>query len=364
MVFTGVSEDGNVLAVHDVGWGPPRGAIAVKASDLTAEHTFSAVDGDGVTRQYIGSISAAYLITPTDASRLPPNNTCQGRARRNTSSSSDKIIRIPFTYCPGGTCDTVRYQPNQASIIMDSSWLKRPNTAIRVFVFIHGLNGSGADGEAASQKWKHILSSYPNESSLPLVIIRPHSMNGEAGSFFRGLNVQEALTQALQTLNQQFQQHGGSYTVRDIAISAHSSGICDHHFARAANASYADLNGRPIPLRGLVAFDGCSGGFSDCAGGPSNSCVMPTNAAFIINPDTAENSLGRTSTSGLVRTYGLTGGNATDCPAYAREDGVLRCYSRAQSSPNNGWTLFQTNLGHSPSVDRVAGYAFRAFYGN
>ncbi len=358
MVLTGVSEDNSIFSVHDVGWGPPRGAIAVRAEDiLNQTHTFTAPNGDGVMTQYTGNINIQAIIKPIDQSRIPQNGTCVGRARRSALPTSDDVIRIPFTYCPGGVCDGAHYQENQASLILDSSFLKLPNVSVRAFMYIHGLNTEHRTAENANyvNTWKAILSRYQRVGGPAVVVMTPHSMGSDAGSYFSGFNGPEFYRVAQTALQTAFAQQRGSFTIRDVSVGAHSSAICDGHFARAANASY------PVGTRGLVAFDGCVDRYSSCPGG---SCVMPTNTAFIMNPDqsTSErvHSLGRGRTAGLVSTYGLT---PSTCPAYAQGGGVLRCYSKAQSTSNNGWTLFETNIGHSASVNIVGEFALRAFYG-
>lgn len=379
MVFTGVSEDGNILSVHDVGWGPPDGAVAMTAADVANPHSFSAIGlHDGVMKTYVNaSVTEAYLVKPIDPTRLPTSNSCQGRARRNTtrSSSDGKILRIPFTYCPRGTCDGTLYKQNEASIIVDSSWLKQPNPAFRVFLYIHGLNFGGT-GESGSSKWKRILADYPGAANTPILIIRPHNYGRTNDTLFQNMNAQEVLTQALQALRNYSVHQGstqtiGSFTVRDITITAHSSGICGGHFARAAQQSYS-YNGQSVPIRGLVAFDA----YGDCSL-DRPSFVNPTGVAYIINTDIGNHGMGRVGSGSFAPTvasrHGMTGGSVerTECPAYAREDGVARCWTKTQSTSNNGypaanngWTLFETTLGHDPSVDRVAGYAMRAFYGS
>jgi hypothetical protein len=370
MVFTGVSEDGNILSVHDVGWGPPRGAIAMRVADLNAPHTFSSPDSQGRMVSHTGSVSSAYLVTPVNTSQAPPSASCQGRARRSSRGADGKIVVIPFTYCPGGACDSL-YRANEASIIMDSSWLKQSNPAFRVFMYIHGLNRGGT-GAAGANKWKTILANYPGERSVPLLIIRPHNYGGTNSTLFQRLNTQEVLEQALQALRSYRTESGttiGSFTVRDVAISAHSSGICGGSFARAAATHYS-YGGQSVATRGLVAFDA----YGDCSL-DAPSFVNPTGIAYIMNPDSRGmgNVSGRPFASTMAARHGMSGGSddKRECPAFAREDGVTHCWTKAQSSSGNGypasqngWTLFETTLGHDASVDRVAGYALRAFYGN
>ncbi len=379
MVFTGVSEDGNILSVHDVGWGPPDGAVAMTAADIASAQTFSAPGlRDGVMKTYVdGAVTAAYLVKPLDPARIPAGNTCQGRARRNSSTTSGSIIRIPFTYCPGNVCDGNLYKQNEASIIMDSKWLKAQNPAFRVFMYIHGLNHGGT-GESGSSKWKRILSDYPGEASTPILIIRPHNFGSTTPTLFRNMNTQEVLTQALQALQNYRLYQGtsntqtiGRFSIRDIAITAHSSGICGGHFARASQQRYS-YNGQSVPLRGLVAFDA----YGDCSLDVP-SFVNPTGIAYIMNTDIGDHGMGRVGAVSFAPTmasrHSMTGGSTerTECPTYARETGVSRCWTKTQSTSNNGypaanngWTLFETTLGHDPSVDRVAGYAMRAFYGS
>lgn len=363
MVLTGVSEDGRVFSVHDVGWGPPRGAVAVRAEDIeNTFHEFDAPDGEGVSRHWRGNINVIAVIKPTTPNRTPAPGMCRGRTRRNAENGSDKIIRIPFTYCPGGACDGVRYQAEQASIIMDSSFLKLRGVRIRAFLYIHGLNTSHTQGAQAGyiRKWKNILTRYSSHPGRPAIaVIAPHSLSGDAGSFFTGLNGPEVLRAAQSKLEQEFSSHGGTFTIQDIAISAHSSGVCDGHFARASNATY------PVPRRGTVAFDGCTSGFARCSGGGGSLCVHHENEAMIINPDQSvaepTHSLGRGATNSLVSTYGLS---PVGCPSYAQgKPGVGRCFSRTFGSPNNGWMLFETDIGHSASVETVGEFALRAFYG-
>lgn len=363
MVLTGVSEDGRIFSVHDVGWGPPRGAVAVRADDIQNEyHEFDAPNSEGVSRRWRGNINIIAVIKPTAAGASTASGMCRGRTRRTEASGSDKIVRIPFTYCPGGACDGVRFRPEQASIIMDSSFLKLRGVRIRAFMYIHGLNSSHAEGAQAgyTQKWKNILTRYSSRPGRPAVaIIAPHSMSSDAGSFFRGLSGPDVLRAAQVALQAQFTSHGGTFSVQDIAISAHSSGVCDGHLARAANATY------PVPRRGVVAFDGCTSGFARCSGGTGSLCVHHENEAFIINPDQSvaepTHSLGRGTTNSLITTYGLS---PVPCPAYAQgKPGVLRCFSRGFASPHNGWMLFETSIGHSASVETVGEFALRAFYG-
>lgn len=372
MVFTGVSEDGNVLSVHDVGWGPPDGAVAMTAADIASPQNFSAPGlHDGVMKTYVGgAVTEAYLVKPIDPARVPAGNTCQGRARRNSSNVSGNIIRIPFTYCPGNVCDGNLYKQNEGSIIMNSSWLKAPNPAFRVFMYIHGLNHGGT-GESGSNKWKSILSNYPGERNTPILIIRPHNYGRTTPTLFQSMNAQEVLTQALQALQNYRLYEGrdttiGRFTVRDITITAHSSGICGGHFARASQQRYS-YNGQSIPLRGLVAFDA----YGSCSL-TEPSLVSPTGIAYIMNPDIGSHGMGRVSGAPFAPTmaerHGMT---PATCPTYAGGGGVTRCWTKAQSTSNNGyaaenngWILFETNLGHDESVDRVAGYAMRAFYGS
>jgi hypothetical protein len=376
MVFTGVSEDGNILSVHDVGWGPPDGAVAMTAADIASAQTFSAPGlRDGVMKTYVdGAVTAAYLVKPLDPARIPAGNTCQGRARRNSSTTSGSIIRIPFTYCPGNVCDGNLYKQNEASIIMDSKWLKAQNPAFRVFMYIHGLNHGGT-GESGSSKWKRILSDYPGEASTPILIIRPHNFGSTTPTLFRNMNTQEVLTQALQALQNYRLYQGtsntqtiGRFSIRDIAITAHSSGICGGHFARASQQRYS-YNGQSIPIRGLVAFDG----YGKCSL-DEPSFVNPTGIAYIMNPDIGSEGMGvipHTTTPFAPTMAERHGMSLVTCPAYAGGGGVTRCWTKAQSTSNNGyaaenngWVIFETNLGHDPSVDRVAGYAMRAFYGS
>ncbi len=376
MVFTGVSEDGNVLSVHDVGWGPPDGAVAMTAADIAASQTFTAPGlRDGVMKTYVnGGVTAAYLVKPIDSTRVPSGNTCQGRARRNNAPISGDIVRIPFTYCPGNVCDGNLYRQNEASIIVNTAWLRAPNPAFRVFMYIHGLNHGGT-GESGATKWKSILSNYSGARSTPVVIIRPHNFGRTTPTLFQRMNAQEVLTQAMQALQAARASQGGSaaggFTVRDITISAHSSGICGGHFARASQQHYS-YNGQSVPLRGLVAFDA----YGDCSL-DTPSFVNPTGVAYIMNTDIGDHGMGRVGAGSFAPTmasrHGMTGGSTerTECPAYAKESGVTRCWTKIQSTSNNGypaanngWTLFETTLGHDPSVDRVAGYAMRAFYGS
>ncbi len=374
MVFTGVSEDGNTLSVHDVGWGPPDGAVAMTAADIISPQTFTARGlHDGKLKTYVdGQVNRAYLVKPIDPARRPTANTCQGRARRNSSNVSGSIIRIPFTYCPGNVCDGNLYKQNEASIIMNSSWLKAPNPAFRVFMYIHGLNYGGT-GEAGSNKWKSILSDYPGERNTPILIIRPHNYGRTTPALFQSMNAQEVLTQALQALQNYRLYEGrdttiGRFTVRDITITAHSSGICGGHFARASQQRYS-YNGQSIPMRGLVAFDA----YGECSL-TSPSLVSPTGIAYIMNTDIGSHGMGQVRgvpfAPIMARELGLSS-EPVQCPTYAAGGGVTRCWTKTQSTSNNGyapqnngWILFETNLGHDESVDRVAGYAMRAFYGS
>jgi hypothetical protein len=374
MVLTGVSEDNRIFSVHDVGWGPDRGAIAVRADDILATtHVFNAPNHDGVMTVWHGNINIMAVIRPVDPARIPPGGSCQGRERRTPTAAGGNIIRIPFTYCPGGTCDGRLYRENEASIVMDSKWLTQPNVAFRVFMYIHGLN-SGGTGESGAAKWRTVLANYPAESRTPILIIRPHNYGTSNNTLFQHLDAQEVLTAAMQALRSYPTGGAGSptigaFTIRDIAIGAHSSGICGGHFARASQLHYS-YNGQSIPTRGLVAFDA----YGQCSL-DTPSLVNPTGLAYIADTDTQGMGVvgGRPFAATMAARLGMTGGadHATDCPTYARESGVTRCYVKAQTTSSNGypasangWTLFETALGHDPSVDRIAGYAFRAFYGN
>ncbi len=253
---------------------------------------------------------------------------------------------------------------------MDSSWLKAPNPAFRVFMYIHGLNRGGT-GEAGSNKWKSILSNYPGERNTPILIIRPHNYGRTTPDLFQRMNAQEVLTQALQALQSYRIYEGrdttiGRFTVRDITITAHSSGICGGHFARASQQRYS-YNGQSIPIRGLVAFDG----YGECSLNEP-SFVNPTGIAYIMNPDIGSHGMGQVRGAPFAPTMAERHGmSLVTCPTYAGGGGVTRCWTKAQSTSNNGyapenngWVIFETNLGHDESVDRVAGYAMRAFYGS
>jgi hypothetical protein len=160
--------------------------------------------------------------------------------------------------------------------------------------------------------------------------------------------------------------------IADVVVSGHSMATCEGENSKILQGVTTRF---PVPLLGIVAYDGCLGqSFDRSRGTPAPP------AALLMNPDLSGMGINRSEDNEAgdqtVRRYELVRNqwNLTRraCPSYVENQCSLetpsgpsqRC-NACYSTRDNGRQIvsFETHYGHTNSIFHMTRYALRAFYG-
>lgn len=334
MVLIGVSDDGQVFYIHDVGGN--------QAYSITA----------AVLQQ---SGMEMWTVTPTGAApgaasaTTIAQNTCAIAGAPPSRSVRGAVTRVPFTY----RGDTV-WPENQSFLMYPSRLTGVPNPRVHAFIFIHGANPSNTP--SADADYARLLESALTSvaGTKNIVVMAPH----HNGSSYSGFSLSEFYARAQATLRTALP----GATIVDVAVGGHSAASCNGS-ALSSAASH--------PLSGQIAvigYDGCLG--ADIRDGTSLPYIRPENftppggQSVYLNP--AIGGMGVDSDTRFQRylrvrsQWGIDA--VTACPACAAVGGrTVECHSRALAGGGSVYS-FETQTSHTESVESMSKIMFCTLY--
>ncbi len=320
--------------------------------------------------------------------RQENNAQCTALPGAGTSAPArtGQVERTSFTYRPDGARPEV-WPDGQASLIYPVRLRTTPNPEIRVFIFIHGVNGGNTPADRA--EYIQHLTQALNEvaGSKNIVIMTPHHNTGSYERF----DVNEFYNTAVRELTNQNIMPG--FRVRDVVLGGHSGSVCSDILTRAMQRWSGP------PLRAAIAYDGCLGHpfnrternesgqmrstWGDYKVTPENF-TAGNNVSLYLAPDVG--GMGRTtrpateggnnlSRAAEVRRLWNMGDRPIACPPCANKSGPnpariahdVQCFApNGNAARAGGGELisFEINSSHNANKLEMTRIAFCALYGN
>ncbi len=338
MVLTGVSDDGQTFAIHDVGHADGTAAAAISAAVLRTQSMWliyprgsapgTSTTGTRPATPGTGTVAAAGACAPT------------GGQSAITATSGDLTI-AKFAYRPNGNTGW----QHEGSPLVFPTRLANQTADVQLFIYLHGLN-THANTFETSGYWREIRPELQRVAgSHNVVFVAPHFQAGS--NYYSGFTFSSfysAVTAAL-AANPATRQ----LRVDRIVIGGHSAATCQGSPVPLRDA----MRNKPANTRGVVAFDGCLGtelkqnNFSDPGG------------FVFFNPDLSGMGIDRDTTPPTNRylltreSYGLV---SHACPPYVGRG--VACFKH----PTEQWWSFETRLGHAESVQEMTKYLIQGFF--
>lgn len=387
MVIHGVSQDGRWFLIHDVGGGGRAGGKFISADEIRDGRQPGDIEKHSVSLTAIvpnGSTTVRACTNTADPEAATGGSPTSGsNAAAGAGATSGGVTRVGFAYTPpsgddGWSSPSQLLFPQRLASAFQATTGQRPR--VHLYIYIHGQNShhrTADEGFASGDGYPALISRALSEvaGSKNVIVAAPHyltTLHGRGTNpYMHRFDIANFYTATVEALERTISGFRRSDIV-DVVVSGHSMATCEQENSKILQGVTTRF---PVPLLGIVAYDGCLGqSFDRSRGTPAPP------AALLMNPDLSGMGVNRTEDNEAgdqtVRRYELVRNqwNLTRraCPAYVENQCPLetpsgpsqRC-NACYSTRDNGRQIvsFETHYGHTNSIFHMTRYALRAFYG-